>query len=281
MIASAFAFSLMSLFVKLAGSRLPTQEIVAARALISLILSYLVLLRAGVPVWGVHRGLLLARGAVGFLALSFVYYALTQLPLAEATVIQYLHPMFTALLASLFLGERPGPAVLGCIALSFIGLLFVAQPAFLFQGAGITLPPLALGAALLGAFMSGCAYVLVRKLATKEHPLVIVFYFPLISLPATLPFLLYHFVWPRGVEWFALLGVGVFTQIGQVCLTKGVQLETASRATSYSYLQILFAAVWGVLFLGELPTLWTILGALLIVAGSLLSMSDRSPAIAK
>jgi len=281
MIASAFAFSLMSLFVKLAGTRLPTQEIVAARALISLVLSYVVLVRVGVPAWGAHRGLLLARGAVGFLALSLVYYALTQLPLAEATVIQYLHPMFTALLAAFFLGERPGPAVLGCIALSFVGLLFVAQPSFLFHGAGISLPPLALGAALLGAFMSGCAYVLVRKLATKEHPLVIVFYFPLISLPATLPFLLHRFVWPQGFEWLALLGVGVFTQIGQVCLTKGVQLETASRATSYSYLQILFAAGWGALFLGELPTLWTILGALLIVAGSLLSMSDRSPAVAK
>jgi drug/metabolite transporter (DMT)-like permease len=281
MIASSFAFSLMSLFVKLAGTRLPTQEIVAARALISVILSYAVLVRVGVPIWGVHRGSLVARGVVGFVALSLVYYALTQLPLAEATVIQYLHPMFTALLAAVFLGERPGPAVLGCIALSFVGLLFVAQPSFLFGGAGVSLPPLALGAALLGSFMSGCAYVLVRQLASKENPLVIVFYFPLVSLPATLPFLLHNAVWPRGIEWFMLLGVGVCTQVGQVCLTKGVQLETASRATSYSYLQILFAAGWGALFLGELPTLWTILGGLLIVGGSLLSMSDRSKAHAK
>ncbi len=281
MILSAFAFSVMSLFVKLAGQRIPPHEIVAARAAISLVLSYLVLAKAGIPIWGHRKGLLIARGCVGFIALSCVYYALTVLPLAEATVIQYLHPMFTALLAAFFLRERPGVAVIACIVLSFVGLILVAQPGFLFGGDDAGLPPLALAAAVAGAFGSGAAYVLVRKLAATEHPLVIVFYFPLVALPATFPAMWLDFVWPQGVEWLLLLAVGITTQVGQVALTKGMQLETAARATSFSYIQIIFATSWGVFFFGDVPSAWTWAGAFLIVGGTLLNLipRERQPAV--
>jgi drug/metabolite transporter (DMT)-like permease len=274
MLLSAFAFSIMSLFVKLAGQRIPAHELVTARAVVSLVLSYVMLKQRGIPIWGNRKGILFARGLVGFFALICVYYGLTVLPLAEATVIQYLHPIFTAVIAMLFLGERPGAAVVGCIVLSFAGLLLVARPPFLFEGLGAGWEPLAVGAAVLGAFGSGVAYVLVRKLSATEDPLVIVFYFPLVALPGTIPFLMANAVWPRGIEWLYLLGIGVFTQIGQVALTQGIRLETAARATSFSYLQVVFATVWGVLFFAEIPAMWTLAGAALIVAGTFLSMGD-------
>src|SRR5688572_20362062 len=99
MIVSAFAFSVMTLLVKLAGQRIPSQEIVTVRAALTLLLSYAALRRAGLPVLGTRRPLLIVRGLFGFAALSCIYYAVTHMPLAEATVIQYLHPPFTALLA--------------------------------------------------------------------------------------------------------------------------------------------------------------------------------------
>jgi drug/metabolite transporter (DMT)-like permease len=274
MLLSAFAFSIMSVFVKLAGQRIPAHELVTARALVSLVLSFFILKKMGIPIWGNRKDLLIARGTVGFFALLCVYYALTVLPLAEATVIQYLHPIFTALIAMFFLNERPGFAVIVCIVLSFAGLLLVARPAFLFDDLTASWEPLAVTAAVLGALGSGAAYTLVRKCSATEDPLVIVFYFPLIALPGTIPFLMHEAVWPRGMEWIYLLGVGVFTQIGQVALTKGIQLETAARATSFSYLQVVFATLWGVLFFAEIPSPWTLAGALLIVVGTFFSMGD-------
>jgi drug/metabolite transporter (DMT)-like permease len=273
MVASALCFSVMTALVKAAGQRLPSQEIVLARAAVALVLSWLLLRRAGVAPWGTRRGLLLLRGTFGFLGLTCVFYAVTHLPIAEATVIQYLHPVFTALLAAPFLGERAGRALVGGVALSLLGVAAVARPDALLAGAA-GLDPMALAAAVGGAFFSGCAYVTVRKLSATEHPLVIVLYFPLVATPASIPAVLPVFVMPRGLEWLLLLGVGVFTQLGQVAITRGLQHEPAGRATALSYLQVPFAALWGVLFFAEVPDVWTLCGAALILGGTLLAIAD-------
>ena len=270
MIGSALAFSVMTLLVKVAGQRLPSQEIVLARAVVSLVLSYALLRRAAINPWGRSRKLLVGRGVLGFLALSCVYYSVTHLPLAEATVIQYLNPAFTAVLAAFLLGESLGLPLLAASALSLLGVALVARPPFLFGAAMSNLDPVAVGVALCGALLSSGAYVLVRRLSATEHPLVIVFYFPMVTVPATLPVLWSHAVWPAGWDWLVLLGVGCATQAGQVWLTRGLSLEPASRATALSYTQILFATVWGASFFGEMPDLFTMLGAVLIVGGTVM-----------
>jgi drug/metabolite transporter (DMT)-like permease len=275
MIGSAFAFSVMSLLVKGAGERLPSQEIVLARALVSLVLSWALLRRAGVEPWGQRRALLLLRGGLGFAGLSCVFFALTRLPLAAATVIQYLHPVFTAVLAAALLGERVGRRLPLSIALGLLGVVLVTRPAVLFGAVATPLDPFAVAVAVAGALLTACAYVVVRKLASAEHPLVIVLYFPLVTVPASLPALAGDAIWPRGWEWALLIGVGVFTQIGQVALTRGMQLEPAGRATALSYSQVLFASLWGVLFFGEIPGPWTAAGAALILASTLLTALDH------
>ncbi|MGY8737801.1 MAG: EamA family transporter, partial [bacterium] len=98
MMLSALAFSVMTVLVKLAGERLPSQELVVARAIVSLVLSWSLLRRAGVSPWGHDKRWLWIRGALGFVGLSCVYGAVTHLPLAEATILQYLYPAITALL---------------------------------------------------------------------------------------------------------------------------------------------------------------------------------------
>ncbi|MCP5207232.1 MAG: DMT family transporter [Hahellaceae bacterium] len=274
MVLSAFGFSIMAVCVKLASSSgLPVLEIVAARALVSLVLSYLDIKRKGISLVGQRKGLLLARGVVGALALVCVYYALTVLPLAEATVLQYLHPMFTAVLALIFLRERIQLATMLCIVFSFAGLIVIAQPASLFAGTPSTsMPPLALAAAILGALGSAIAYVLVRKLSQTEDPSVIIFYFPLVALPLAALGLGTDFVMPTGWEWLILLMVGVFTQVGQIGLTKAMQTETAGKATAFSYLQVVFAAILGWLIFAEIPQLWTWVGGGLILGGALINL---------
>jgi len=273
MVVSALAFSVMSLFVKLVGEKgIPVLEIVAARSVVSLVISYISLKRLGISLLGQRKVLLVARGLAGFIALNCVFYALTHLPLAEATVIQYLHPMFTAVLALFFLKERFSMATLACLIMSFIGLLFVVRPNIAFSTLSQPLDEIAVLAALAGAFGSAVAYVLVRSLGKSEHPLVIVLYFPLVSLPCSVLMLWNDFVMPQGVTWLYLLAVGVSTQVGQVALTRAMQTETASRATSFAYLQVVFAIILGLIFYQEVPNSGTITGAGFIIMAAYLNV---------
>src|SRR5690606_37022932 len=124
--------SLMSLFVKVAGRRLPSQEVVLVRAVISLALTLAALRRAGIRPWGNSRRLLWLRGGLGFAALSCFYYSIARLPLADATVIQFTNPIFAALLAAWFLKEPVRIPEAMCVLVSMAGVLLVARPAFLF-----------------------------------------------------------------------------------------------------------------------------------------------------
>jgi len=272
---SALAFAAMGALAKAAGRRLPVAEVVLARALVSLALSLVALRRAGVSPIGRRPARLFARGAVGALGLACVFYAVTALPLAEATMIQYLHPVFTAALAALVLRERTGAGLALSIAFGAAGVAAVARPAALFGGAAAApLPALGLAAALAGAFLSACAYVAVRHLSATEHPVVIVFWFAWVAVAGSLPFALHDFVWPRGAEWLLLAAVGVAAQAGQVAMTQGLRLEPAARATALSYLQVVFAAALGALFFGERPTVWTALGGGAILCGTLVALRD-------
>jgi len=274
MVLSAFAFSIMALFVKLVGDKgVPVLEIVAARSLVSLVISYVGIRREGIELFGTRKALLAARGLTGFAALICVFYAITHLPLAEAMVLQYLHPMFTAVLALLFLKELIKVGTIICIALSFLGVLIIVQPSFLFASTTVNFNEFSVMVAIAGAFGSAVAYTLVRSLAKTEHPLVIILYFPLISLPASIILLWGEFVIPEGVTWFYLIAIGVATQIGQIGLTKSMQTESAGRATSFGYLQVVFAMFFGVLVYGEYPSIETLLGAGLIIVGVYLNVA--------
>src|SRR5690606_16685379 len=215
--------------------------------------------RAKVPPLGHHKPLLLLRGGLGFGGLVCFFYAVTTLPLAEVTVIHYLNPIFTAVLAALLLKERMGPLLVGALLVGLAGVARVARPSFLFGG-GSSLPPLGVAAALTGSLVAAGAYTTVRQLRKTDHPLVIVFYFSLVAVPASLPLVIPVFVMPRGIEWLWLLLIGVMTQIAQVHMTRGLALVPAGPGTAVGYVQIAFAASWGALFFAERPGLFTVLG---------------------
>ncbi|MEM1024364.1 MAG: DMT family transporter [Myxococcota bacterium] len=274
MLAATFLFSLMAVCVKRAGeSGLPTAEIVMARGLITLALSSIMLRRAGISPWGVHRPLLLARGLAGVCGLSCFYYSVTHLPLADVSVLHKVNPVLTSLFAALALGEGLHASDFVAGGMAVLGVILVARPSFIFEGASLELFPVAI--ALLGACFSSIAYVIVRQLRKTDHPLVVVFFFPLVAVPACLPFLLPVAVWPRGEQWLYLLGVGVFTQLAQVEMTKGLHAERAGRAMAMSYVQILFATAWGLLLFGERPQLLAAFGAVIIFSATLLVLRAR------
>jgi drug/metabolite transporter (DMT)-like permease len=272
MLMSALAFAIMTACVKLVSTHgIPVFEIVAARAIVSLIISYVDVRRKRLSVWGNNKKLLIARGAVGSLALICVYYAVTTLPLAEATILQYLHPVFTALLALVFLKERIQRSTIICILFCILGLVLIVSPEMTLS-AGDELPLFSVAVALMGALGSAIAYVIVKRLSCTEDSSVIIFYFPLMALPLSVVLLGDNFVMPDAEALVLLVLIGIFTQIGQIGLTKAMQTEVASKATAYSYIQVVFSIIFGWLLFSEIPSIWTWAGGALIIIGALINV---------
>lgn len=270
MVQAALWFAVMAMLVKLAGARgLPTMQIVFARAVVTLGLSVFGLARARQRPWGTNNALLVMRGVFGTGGFICFYAAVNHLPLAEATVIHHVSPVLTALVAAIWLRERLEGRVLLGMALAFVGVLMIAQPMSLFGGGddirAAEVPWRFVLVGVLGALFAAFAYVAVRKLGATEPPILVVFYFPAISVPVSLPFALSEWVWPDLQGWLLLLGVGAATQTAQLALTKGLARERAGKATSVGYLQIAFALVFGAAFFGQVPGPWSWAGMALVV----------------
>ncbi len=271
-IASAMAFSVMSVLVKRASVELPLGELVFFRGMVTLGLSWLMVRQARISPWGTQRTRLMFRGIIGFGGLTCYYAALGQLPLAHATLIQNATPVVTAMLAWWLLRERVTLRVGVAIVLGLAGAVLVN--AMRGGGAGsVAAWPVAI--AIIGTFFSAIAYVTVRELAKTEDPLVIVFYFPLIATPLALPWALWQWQWPDATQWLLLAGIGVTTQIGQVFLTRGLALLPAGRATAIGYIQAIFAVGWGALLFHEHIHLGIVLGLVLIGGATALVASAK------
>lgn len=276
---SAFFFSIMGALVKWAGQTLPSQQIVFFRSLLVLIFAWVALRQARISPWGHNKKLLLTRGVTGFVGLSCFYYAVTHLPLADASVIMYTNPVFTGILAAIFLRESLSKVDVGGVLASLAGVALIAQPSFLFGGES-RLALFDVGVALCGAVFAAISYVIVRQLRQTEAPMVVVFYFPLVATPASIPLAIPDAVIPSFAELGLLLAIGVVTHIAQVLMTKGLHLEKAGRATAVSYLQVVFAFILGMLFFDEFPDVLSALGAALIVVSTVViaRSAGRKPA---
>lgn len=272
MLISALGFALMAACVKeVSGLGIPVLEIVAARAIVSGIISYADIKRKKISLWGHNKTLLIARGTVGTFALMFVYYAVTTLPLAEATVLQYLHPVFTAVLALFFLKETIQRSTITCIIVSLLGLFVIIQPNLQLDTA-VHYPWISIVSGVMGALGSAVAYVIIKKLTKTDDSSVIIFYFPLVAFPISMIMLGSDFVLPSLAATGLLILVGIFTQVGQVGLTKALNSADANKATAYAYVQVLFSVFIGWAYFSEVPMTTTIIGGGLIMLGALINV---------
>lgn len=263
MAVAAFFFSAMALCVKLVP-RLPVIEVVFFRALMAGFLSLAFLKAQGTPMWGKNRKLLFLRGLFGTGGLCAYFTTLHSLPLATATVLQYLSPVFTALVSAVLLGETVGLRRWLCFALSFFGIAVLKG----FESR-IGWTDLAIGVG--GAFCSALAYNCIAKLKDSEDPQVIMFYFPLITVPVTFPLMLLHWVAPTAKECLTLAITGVFVQAAQYFMTRSYQCGRPAAVSIVSYLGVVFALFWDVTVFSTVPTRETLLGIGLVVLGVVLS----------
>ncbi|QGY39807.1 EamA family transporter [Pseudodesulfovibrio cashew] len=269
MLLGTFLFSIGSLLIKVAGERVPTMELLFFRGVVGLGFCYTILRRSGVSLLGHRRLLLATRGLVGFLSLFTEFYALVHLPLADATAIIFTHPAVVALLAWAVLGERLGRGGIMAVAASLAGVALVCRPGFLFGAGGTDLDPLAVSVALGGVLVTALAILSVRALAKTEHPAVVMFYPPLLIVLFS-PLFSGGWVMPTPGEWACVAGIALAMNAGQYYMTRGYAIESAARISAVTCLEMVFAAMWGITFLAEIPDTWTLAGGSLIVFGVLL-----------
>jgi drug/metabolite transporter (DMT)-like permease len=129
---------------------------------------------------------------------------------------------------------------------------------------------------LLSAFFAGAAYNCIRMVKDTDHPLVVVFYFPMVATPIMLVLSYYNWIMPIGWEWGVILLLGIFTQIGQVFMTKALQAEKANIVASLKYLGSIYALIFGYFIFDEKYDFISILGIGLILSGVLLNIGLKN-----
>ncbi|MCB9282906.1 MAG: DMT family transporter [Lewinellaceae bacterium] len=266
MLLAVTAFSVMNLCVKLLPG-IPPMEMVFFRCLVSFLLCAYILTRARHSWFGNRHWLLLARGASGTLALYFFFEALQNLPLATAVTISYLSPVFSTLFAAIFLKEKVRPVQWFYFGIAFTGVI-------LLKGWDPRITTLYFTFGILSAIFSGVAYNLVRTLKETEHPIVIVMHFQIVGTVVGAVFSTRNFQMPHHWEWLGLLAVGLLTQLGQVNLTKALQLERVGIVTSLNFVGVIYAAIFGWTLFTEHITIKGLFAISLVALGVVLNILE-------
>jgi drug/metabolite transporter (DMT)-like permease len=270
MLVSAAAFALMAAFAKKLLPDTPTQAVVLTRGVMMSAVFLAAARWQGAPIVGRQPGLLLLRGLIGYGALSCYFYSVQRLPLGDAVLLQYSHPLFVAMIAPVFLGEptRRGHAWILLTALA--GVALIVHPS------GEVRVDALVGVG--GSMLSGLAYILVRQLSRAEHPMTILIWFPLASIPLSLLATLAagEAALPRnGSEVAGHLLVTLTALVGQVALTFGLARAGAARATAVTLSGPVFGVAFGYALFGTVPTPASLAGMLLVLA-SLALLASRN-----
>ena len=270
LIFASFFFSLMTLCVKNIDKRIPIYELVFFRSLFSLIITLFIINLKNINPWGKNKPLLILRGVLGTLALVCIFYAIRNMPLSISTVIQYTYPIFISIFAGIFINEKITRNIVFATILGWFGILVILNPTQL-SNINVYIENFSMSIAFIGSICTALAYVTVKKLSFTEDIYVIIEYFPLVSVITLLPIVLINWITPNLNELVWIIGIGLFTQLGQTFLTIGLKNIPASEASTINYLQVLFGSIWGILFFSEVININFLIGASLVLLGSIIS----------
>lgn len=264
-IISAFCFALMNTFVQLSGD-LPFIQKSFFRNFVALIIAFFILIKEKRKFSFKINNLpfLLARAFCGTIGILCNFYAIDNLALSDASILNKMSPFFSILFCWLILKEKislkQGVIIFGAL----IGSLFVIKPTF----ANANLFPSLIG--LLGGLSAGIAYTMVRILGQRgENKSVIILFFSGFSCLVTLPYLLFSYVPMTLLQFLCLMGAGISAAGGQFGITSAYCYAPAKEISVYDYTQIIFAAVLGFLLFGQIPDYWSIFGYIIIISMAL------------
>jgi drug/metabolite transporter (DMT)-like permease len=267
---SGVLFTAMAAMAKFLGQRLPSIEIAFARSILGFLLVLPFAMRAGPAVWRTTRlHLHVTRGTLGSCGMICGFYAVTHLPLAEATALSFTKPLFQVLLAAFVLRELVRGERWVATAIGFLGVLVMLGPA---AGQGVL--SLAALVGLAGAVFAALVSITLRHMVQIERELTILVYLGIVgSIVTGIPT---AFVWvtPTLGEFALMLLMSAVGMISQLFMMRGFRLGEASAMAPFDYARLPISALWGFLFFAELPGMATVAGAL-VIAGSTLWIARR------
>lgn len=265
---STACFAVVNFLVKFLDT-IPTSEIVFFRSVITLVITFSMVLKLGLPVFGNNHKWLLVRGIAGATSLTIFFYTLKEIPMATATTIQYLSPFFTVVIAIYLLNEKVRKIQWFWFAVAFAGIVMI-------KGFDERVSWSWLGLGILSAFLSAVAYNAIMKCRDTDHPYTIVMAFPLVAAPVTGIWASTEWVNPVGQEWVIILIIGLFTQVAQVFMTMALNTGKAVVVTPFKYLGVVYALFLGYFFFDETFTLLSLLGMVLVLIGVLLNSFTKT-----
>ena len=263
---AAFGFSLMSFFVRISGD-IPTMEKAFFRNAVAIIASLILLIRSGEKI-RIKKGCMgdiFLRCVFGTSGLIANFYAIDKLNIADANMLNKLSPFFAILISIPILKEKPEKIDILAVLVAFLGAMLIIRP----SGSNLQLVPALIG--LYGGFGAGAAYVFVRKLGKKgERTPIIVLCFSIFSTAVAIPFIAVNYVPLKPVQLICLVMAGLSATVGQFGITSAYKYAPAKEISVFDYTQVIFAAILGMLFLGELPQAMSFIGYVIIIGVAVL-----------
>ena len=257
MIVSTFSFTLMNAVVKYLA-HFPTFEVVFFRSLGSLVLATSYISIKGINILGNRKGLLVLRSFLGLTAMSLFFMSLKYLPVGTAVSLRYLSPIFATLFAAVLLGEKLRAMQWPLFFIAFSGVLVL-------KGFDGTINNIGLILILTASVFSGLVYVSIRRIGSSDHPIIIVNYFMFVGTVVGGLVSIFDWKTPIGNEWWLFLSLGVFGFFGQVFMTKAFQIAKTNVIAPLKYIEVIFTVSVGIFWFGDVYSLWSVLGILMIV----------------
>jgi len=264
MLLSTLCFTVMNLFIKYL-SHFSAYQLVFFRAIGSLVFTMSYLFYHKIPIMGNQKKLLILRGLVGVTSMGLFFAAVSYLSIGTAVSLRYTSPIFAAVLAVIFLKEKIFKMQWLYFFIAFIGVILIKG-----FGSDINLTGLAL--VLISALFSGLVYVVITKIGTNDHPVVIVNYFMWISTILGGVLSIFNWKTPVGMEWLFLFSLGVFGYFGQLFMTKAYQLGSANKIVPIKYVEVVFTMLLSILWFGDSYPLLSVFGTLLVIISLVLNV---------
>jgi drug/metabolite transporter (DMT)-like permease len=263
MLFAGFNSSLLHLGVRFVGAELPSIEVVFLRAVFTLLMTAPFVFRPGKVAWRTNNlWLQVVRGAIGVASMWTWYYALANMPLADAGVLSFTTPIFITIGAALYFRETVGFVRSSAVVLGLIGAAVVLKP-------GFETISLAAVAAVGSSILWALSLLIAKGLTRFDSPITISFYQPLMIAPIAGLAVIPVWVMPSGQAWLALVGMGAVAAVGNFCYVQALKMVDASTLMPADYVRLLWMVSWGYIFFSEIPGWSTWLGAALIVGSTL------------
>lgn len=277
MLLSAVTFSIMATLIKFLGEDYPASLQTFYRQAAGAVILLPIILRHRGAAFATRRpGILLFRASAGTIGIILSFYAFQHMPLADANALSFTRTLWLVPLAIFVVKEKVGPLRIGAAVVGFLGVLLMVRP-----GAG---GEFAVGAPALAMLASSFLFALTvtgMKVLTRDHaPRVILVWSTFLGLLFAIPGAALTWRVPEPTDLVLLCAMGAIGVVNQACYIKGMSLGDAAAMAPIDYTRLIFSAVIGFFVFAEVPTVWTMAGAL-IVAGSTLLITWREQRLAR